>query len=364
MDFDTLDEFEGHAKDIFENHVREAIKIILDDTNSEDFAIVASIVGFEVLDNTNDLPRRSLLEKKGLRIFINISATVRSATTYSTSSLIESIELAFGEYNQRYTFVFTLQIKDPNTFESINFIDKILINNKEVHMIAEGGPSALIYIGIGAGGGILVFSIFSYFFCRRWYDTGSSITNTEIERMNSPVDPRLHKTIEFAGDYGDVSTLGDTYVHPGSVVHPRLLQNNTIDTGGDDPNDVNDFDFDYRKIYSGSKLVSSPSQMTASSSRSSQGEKILVCAPPGHLGVVIGTPSGELAVHGIEEESVLYNKIRIGDRLISVDGQSTTGVRADSVSKLIGSKAMNPRRDLVFLRPSSPGSQSSKRSDI
>ncbi len=89
-------------------------------------------------------------------------------------------------------------------------------------------------------------------------------------------------------------------------------------------------------------------------------EKIIVFAPPGNLGVVIGTPkpAGQPTVHGIKEDSALYEQIQIGDRLISVDGQNTVGKDALFVSKLIGSKAMNPRRVLVFLRPLQ-GSQTS-----
>jgi len=100
-------------------------------------------------------------------------------------------------------------------------------------------------------------------------------------------------------------------------------------------------------MYSGSNLQPSPSQSTISGSE----EKIIVFAPPGNLGVVIGTPSGEPAVHGIKETSVLYDQIQIGDRLISVDGQNISGMDALFVSKLIGSKAMNARRVLVFRRP-------------
>ena len=73
-------------------------------------------------------------------------------------------------------------------------------------------------------------------------------------------------------------------------------------------------------------------------------------APAGSLGVVLGNPSGYPVVHAIKDTSVIIDEIEIGDRLISVDGQDTTGMSAIRVSSLIGSKAMNPRRLLVFTR--------------
>ena len=80
-------------------------------------------------------------------------------------------------------------------------------------------------------------------------------------------------------------------------------------------------------------------------------EQIVVKAPSGKLGIVIDTPSaGVPVVHAIKETSVLVNNVRIGDKLISVDGEDTTTLSAIRVSKLISSKARNPERVMVFLR--------------
>lgn len=80
-------------------------------------------------------------------------------------------------------------------------------------------------------------------------------------------------------------------------------------------------------------------------------ERIEVIAPAGKLGVVIDTPlNGVPVVHAIKDSSVLASRIRIGDKLISVDGEDTTHMSAIKVSKLISSKAMNPARRMVFMR--------------
>ena len=77
---------------------------------------------------------------------------------------------------------------------------------------------------------------------------------------------------------------------------------------------------------------------------------IEVVAPPGSLGVVVGTITGVPAIHAIKDTSKIIDEVQIGDRLISVDGEDTTQMSAIRVSNLIGSKASNAKRILVFKR--------------
>jgi len=85
-------------------------------------------------------------------------------------------------------------------------------------------------------------------------------------------------------------------------------------------------------------------------------EMVTVLAPAGKLGVVIDRPnSGVPVVHAIKENSVLANQVRIGDKLLSVDGQDTRDMSAIRVSKLISSKSENPQRAMIFMRsPTDP----------
>lgn len=77
-----------------------------------------------------------------------------------------------------------------------------------------------------------------------------------------------------------------------------------------------------------------------------------VMAPAGKLGMVIDTPSGGIpVVHAIQETSVLASQVRVGDRLLSVDGEDCACMTAMQVSKLISRKAKNISRALVFSRP-------------
>jgi C-terminal processing protease CtpA/Prc len=80
-------------------------------------------------------------------------------------------------------------------------------------------------------------------------------------------------------------------------------------------------------------------------------DRIEVMAPAGKLGIVIDTPNGGIPmVHAIKESSILIDQVKVGDRLIMVDGIDTTSMSAIKVSRLISTRSDNPRRVLVFLR--------------
>jgi C-terminal processing protease CtpA/Prc len=89
-----------------------------------------------------------------------------------------------------------------------------------------------------------------------------------------------------------------------------------------------------------------------------QEQRFDVVAPAGKLGMVIDTPQGgSPVVHAIKDTSVLYDQVRVGDRLISVDGENCTTMTAMQVSKLISLKAEKPARVLVFVRSSGGGAK-------
>ena len=80
-------------------------------------------------------------------------------------------------------------------------------------------------------------------------------------------------------------------------------------------------------------------------------ERFDVVAPAGKLGMVIDTPNGGLpVVHAIKDTSVLADSVKVGDRLLSVDGEDCTAMSAMQVSKLISLKSEKPARVLVFAR--------------
>lgn len=84
-------------------------------------------------------------------------------------------------------------------------------------------------------------------------------------------------------------------------------------------------------------------------------ERFDVVAPAGKLGMVIDTPNGGMpVVHAIKDTSVLADRVKVGDRLLSVDGEDCTAMTAMQVSKLISLKSEKPARVLVFARSRAP----------
>jgi len=81
-------------------------------------------------------------------------------------------------------------------------------------------------------------------------------------------------------------------------------------------------------------------------------DRFEVVVPAGKpLGLIIDTPSGEMPiVRSIKDASILTDRVMVGDRLISVDDEDTTGFTAMHVSKLMSQKAHTEFRTLMFSR--------------
>ena len=80
-------------------------------------------------------------------------------------------------------------------------------------------------------------------------------------------------------------------------------------------------------------------------------DRIEIVAPSGKLGIVIDTPNGGIPmIHAIKESSPLIDQVKVGDKLIMVDGIDTTSMSAIKVSRLISTRSDNSRRVLIILR--------------
>ena len=77
-----------------------------------------------------------------------------------------------------------------------------------------------------------------------------------------------------------------------------------------------------------------------------------VSVPPGKLGIIIDLSpnSGEPEVRAMRADSVLTNKVKIGDRLLSIDGDCCAEMSAEQVSKLIAVKSDQECRKIMFVR--------------
>lgn len=83
-----------------------------------------------------------------------------------------------------------------------------------------------------------------------------------------------------------------------------------------------------------------------------QDECFEVSVPAGKLGIIIdlSPESGEPVVRAMRPDSVLANKVKVGDRLLSLDGEGCTEMSAEQVSKLIAVKSDQEVRKIMFVR--------------
>jgi hypothetical protein len=81
-------------------------------------------------------------------------------------------------------------------------------------------------------------------------------------------------------------------------------------------------------------------------------EQYEVIAPAGLLGLILESnlEDGRPMVNNVKPSSVLSNVVRIGDRLLSVDGADVTKYSANDVSHLLASKKDQESRVMVFAR--------------
>ena len=84
--------------------------------------------------------------------------------------------------------------------------------------------------------------------------------------------------------------------------------------------------------------------------------KFQVNAPPGDLGLLLGTSEeGMMIVEEITRFSPLIGQVRVGDRLVALDGRDITTTIATTVSQLIVSNEYNQVRRFMFARPAEYG---------
>ena len=172
----------------------------------------------------------------------------------------------------------------------------------------------------------------------------------------------------YVGEKDDISTLGD----------PVIQQTGMMTTGAgaevDEQTASVENDYDYTQMHQKSQGVSSldsfdrPSSDNSlqysigggydsggadnyySSTGSPRQVRFEVSVPPGKLGMVIDTPNGGVPwVHAIKSDSILAPHVKVGDRLVLVDGDDVTIMSAMQVSQLISLKS-DQNRVLVFVR--------------
>jgi len=306
----------------------------------------------------------------------------RSAKTFDAANWIVD---AFSTDDDRALYLETLKNTGDPAFSDVEdlsiFVDGKLILDEE---LAGSKDDSMIWIIIGAVGGfVLLLLLIVYLYCRR-KGKGKLEDGKEATTAVSNTDAQHGFAAEIMVDrhQDDVSTLGDPVFGHGAMLLTGGERDERTASVGDD--------YDYAKQYlkphgSTEESARSPLGLVDSSAPTRQSfgisgfskpgvgpmgasvfsddasfeqqyghfdrsTKVDVVVPPGKLGMVIDTPNGGVpVVHAIKSESVLADRVHVGDRLISVDGEDVTGMTAVQVSKLISLKS-DQQRLLVFVR--------------
>lgn len=349
---------------------------------------------------------RGLQETSGLEVAVDLFVDVRSARTFEEGGMKGDIAKAFDTLTEEIEFIEWLQTQDSATFSRINDV-VIQIDNERIIVKEDGGGMpGWAYVAMGAGIGVVAIALIGFFYIRRRRADQNSWNGLEFDEPpdDRPPQPSTLINIQDEEDQ-DISTLGDPVTGG-----PTNMYASAVAAYGQVPDEPTNESmlstgFDFKMAYGGAGYLRSESDKSSvpgnkslegtraladdlsqdesrlrtesvdSSKVSEKGpefmsmfeednsfdrmygdeEQIDVIAPPGKLGVVIDTPmDGVPMVHAIKDSSVLVDRIRIGDKLVEVDGEDTTEMSAIRVSKLIASKALNPQRHLVFLRSTKP----------
>jgi len=346
---------------------------------------------------------RGLQEASGLEVAVELFVDVRSGITFRQENMKGDIAKAFDTLSEEIDFIARLQTQSA-AFSRINDVEIQIDNERIVVEDDKGGIPSWAYIAGGAGIGVAAIGLLGYLFVRRRNDE-NSWTGMEFEEPPENQVPQPSTLINIQNeDDQDISTLGDpVYGGPTNMYAVAAAAYGQVDEPTNES--ILSAGFDFKMAYGGGGYLPSESdkssaggmkshqdtraladdlsqdesrQRTASVDSSKVSEKgpedlslfeednsfdqmygeeeqIDVMAPPGKLGVVIDTPmDGVPMVHAIKDSSVLADRIRIGDKLVEVDGEDTTEMSAIRVSKLIASKALNPQRHMVFLRSTRP----------
>jgi len=338
-------------------------------------------------------------EPEDLLIGFSMEIAFRSVITLSDSEMQRHVLNSFDS-----DYIFDLQTFYPLNNAQFASINRVAVTvegtriteQKNTSPPDENGEVLFYAVAIG-GGAVVILLIFVFVWRRRGnneFDNEplSFRENEDFAESQGPNYPQIASTINVNLEDQDISTLGDPQPAP-NLAFAAFGGVSTNDSQSAPSSGGWDFNRAYgggavdesistaagRKSAEAPKLppygndlindgVSSSDQSSVNQDNISlftddesfermygneqkEDERIEIIAPPGKLGVVIDTPlSGVPMVHAIKDTSILADKVRIGDKLVSVDGRDTTQMSAIKVSKLISSKAQS-QRILVFTRP-------------
>lgn len=351
--------------------------------------------------------RRSMQVKLPLLILFEVAIEYKSSTSFSQKETERDIGRAFNSNQKQINYINRLQETGDRSFATINRVS-VKVNGVTVPISIEDpdnnntsikksgvtlSSTNIIIIAVVTATTVLICCCTILFLNWKRINHGKSATITEPGQHMATI-------VQVPSGDEDISTLGDPTFIPGAMFGAKVEKDEATETVSHLSSAGYDYDMmayggtgDAQSISTagGTKSAKANSIRSGLESRGSgsgsgrqtstssnisdlglvrdaslslfsddasferqydeQEEIIEIVAPAGKLGVVIDTPNGgSPIVHAIKDTSILADKIRVGDTLISVDDEDTREMSAIKVSRLISTRSQNPSRVLVFLR--------------
>jgi len=292
-------------------------------------------------------------------------------------SIKRYIEGPFDSESEKRQFVEFLKSTGCPEFANVRSIDVVVPRTTEEQSPEKkgGGASAGLIAGLSIAIAAIAMLAATFIFLRiRNRKTLAESDDDDLILLSDGDESSRNGDNAFASELGmrtgtEVSTLGDP-------IPPELSPRSKGETSTIGSQSL---DYDYQKAYldmnslvSGSlsegqtPTPSAPPSLDDPSLKSNaftvdddtfskydSEEQFEVVAPPGLLGLILqsNAEDGRPTVNNVKPTSMLADVVKLGDHLISVDGEDVTLMRASDVSHLISQKKDQDMRLLVFSRP-------------
>jgi hypothetical protein len=334
----------------------------------------------------NSSVRKRVLQESTLlplQIVFDVAVSFRSLG--QDYDAVDMVGDAFNSEEDRASYTQRLKQTMNAAFDDVTqvrlLVEGIAPQEEVPENIAPSDSNLWVIVGAAAGASLVM--ILAGVFVLRNFGNGGGKNNQLGPNTASVSEVRMGVSTEILVErQDDISTLGDP-TYGGTLMNmgaPLQRDERTASVGDDydyakylganpggDPLSVADSRSRLTSTDSGrgSRATTGPLNNTVFSDDesfeqqySAAEDKFEVTVPAGKLGMVIDTPNGGVpVVHAIKTESILSTTVRVGDKLVSVDGEDVTAMTAVQVSKLISLKS-DQQRVLAFIRIRAPdGSQ-------
>jgi len=377
--------------DITGTHIENELESIADEYSLTVLFVGVSVKTQEIIVPVQeDAPTESPIESRALQeqsiLKVVSDASIRFQSPITDLDVSMLVGGAFNEEEERRVYLQRLRSKlgdgayegdslkvEVDGFEFTEFPTEVPTEVPEVPGQLVEPPAApdtgeinIVPIVGGVAGGIaLVIGAFLIYRRRRIPKEDITFATTNESRPGERINTDI-----LVEPQDEISTLGDPMYTGGGMMIPGLEKDETV------ANSHISGDYEYSKNYQARQRADTLQSSLGESKDSDLSsfaafgrdsvfdddvsfeqqftemeDRFEVVAPAGKLGMVIDTPSGGMpVVHAIKDTSILADQVMVGDRLISVDDEDTTGFTAMQVSKLISQKVHQPTRTLMFSR--------------